>query len=274
MSPRSAICILAILLVFQSTALAQGPKKEAELSLNDIALEINAYQTLKQFEFSYAQMQQLQKWAKETAQKETKREPAKTSKEYAEKLRELHKALVDNSDDERIDQIEEDLEELREKEKPAVDDGVDITGPARKRAAETFRSLKPAQLGAYLGRIAEDVPDPFDRLKAAIDEVRPLQGAEWKAKRDEVAEEVSRLVAGLDQKKADKVNDDVVALLSRAHALKDGEFKKQRGDMDKAARKVIGTVTAHDVLRHQTEVALAELLSNPRLHAALSVRLK
>jgi hypothetical protein len=273
MSPRIGICTLAILAICHSAALAQEPKKTPDISLNEVGLEINAYQTLKQFEFSFTQLEQLQKWAKETAQKESKREPAKTSKEYAQKLRDLHKALVANDED-RVDHLNDELDELREKEKPAVDDGVDISDAARKRAPEASRILKPAQLAKYLGKTADDVVDPFDRLVTGLDEVRPLQGAEWKAKRDDIADEISRLVAGLDQKKADKVNDDVVALLIRVRGLKDADFQKQRAELDQAARKVIGNVTAHDVLRNQTELALAELLSNPRLHAVLSVRLK
>jgi hypothetical protein len=276
MFPRAGWCVVVAAMMLYgaepSVLSAQEPKKDAELSLNDVGLEINAYQMLRQFEFSFGQMEQLQKWAKETAQKDRPRDN-KTSKEFAEKLREVHKAYVAN-DDERIDQLSDDMEQLRESQKPTLDDGVDITDAARKRAAEAFRSLKPRQLATYLGKVSSDAADPFDRLQGALDEVRPLKGAEWRNKRDEIADELSRLVAGLDRDKADKVNDQVVALLIRAHDLSDADFQKQRADLDAAARKIVGNVSAHDVLRNQTELSLAELLSNPRLHAALSVRLK
>ena len=140
-------------------------------------------------------------------------EPAKTSKEFAEKLRELHKAILDDSDEDRIGQLNEELDELREKEKPAVDDNVEITESARKRAQEAYRSLKPAQLATYLGKALNDTVDPLDRLKSAFEETRALKGNEWRGKRDEIADEMGRLLAGVDQEKADKINDAVAALL-------------------------------------------------------------
>ncbi len=50
------------------------------------------------------------------------------------------------------------------------------------------------------------------------------------------------------------------------------EFKAQRDDLDKEARKVVGDVGPTDVIRHYMERALAELLSNPRLGAAVEAR--
>lgn len=274
MSHRS-IAALLVLILAPLAGCAQGAKKEAEkLSLSDVSLEVNAFQTLKQFDFSQAQLEQLQKWAKETAQKESKREPAKTSKEFAEKLRELHKALIDNNDDERIEQLDDEVGELREKEKPTVDDGVEISAAARKKMPDVMRMLKPGQLAKYLGKTADDIVDPFDRLTSGFGEVRGLTGNEWKAKREEIADEMARLLAGLDEKKTDKINGEVVTLLIRVHGLSDPDFDKQRNELDQAARKIIGNVTALDVLRNDTELNLAELLSNPRLPAVLAVRLK
>ena len=276
MSFRAGMSVVGIAMMFLGAAASlaggQEPKKDADISLPDVQLEINAFQTLQQFEFSFSQMEQLRKWAKETAEKDRPREN-KTSREYAEKLRELHKALAAN-DDERAGQLNDDLGELRESQMPTVDDGVDITAEARKHAAGAFRSLKPAQLAAYLGKVGDEVPDPLARLQGALGDVRGLKGAEWRGKRDEIADEISRLVAGFDQDKEDKVSDAVVALLIRVHDLNDAEFQKQREDLEKAAGKLIGDIGPDEVLRHQTEYALAELLSNPRLHAALSLRLK
>ena len=57
-------------------------------------------------------------------------------------------------------------------------------------------------------------------------------------------------------------------------ALKDDEFKKERPELEKTARQIVGEVGPLDVLRHAVERSLADLLSNPRLAAAIDARLK
>ena len=66
----------------------------------------------------------------------------------------------------------------------------------------------------------------------------------------------------------------MVQLLIQVRALTEDEFKAQRGEWEKAARQIIGEVSPFEVMRHQLEYALAELLSNPRLEAALELRFK
>ena len=108
----------------------------------------------------------------------------------------------------------------------------------------------------------------------ALEKVRPLNPEQWKAAREAVAEEVSRGVAGLDSDKAGQLNDKVVQLLIHARALKDEDFKTERPELEKMARAIVGNVTSLDVLRHVLAQDLAELLSNPRLVAAIDARLK
>ena len=81
-------------------------------------------------------------------------------------------------------------------------------------------------------------------------------------------------MVGLDVDKADRVNDRVAALLIRVRSLTNEEFAKQQPDLDQAAAKIVGDVGALEVLRHYVEFDLANLLSNPRLAAALDARLK
>ena len=107
-----------------------------------------------------------------------------------------------------------------------------------------------------------------------MNKVRGLKDEQWKQLRDEVSEEVARLVAGLDTEKAGHVSDRVVQLLIQVRALKDDEFKKERPELEKTARQIVGEVGPLDVLRHAVERSLADLLSNPRLAAAIDARLK
>src|SRR5262249_55497143 len=119
-----------------------------------------------------------------------------------------------------------------------------------------------------------DAPDPVESLLDALDAVRSLKADEWKALRQDLADQVGRLVAGLDADKATAVGDRAVQLLIRVRALKEAEFKEQRAELEKEARQLAGEAGPLDVLRHLAEYALAELLSNPRLGQALTARLR
>jgi hypothetical protein len=252
----------------------QQGKQETEPILSELSMEVNALETLHQLRLNNAQLEKLRLWAKETAQPPRQREPGKASKEFRAKLQEKRAALVNDDDNDLIDQVADQLNELREQEEPTIDDGVDVTPAARQRAPEAFKLLKANQLAGYVAQVADAVPDPLNLLRAAFTDVRQLKGSAWREKRDEIADEVSRLVVGLDVDKADRVNDRVAALLIRVHGLTNEEFARQQPDLDKAARKIVGNVSALEVLRHYVEVDLANLLSNPRLAAALEARLK
>lgn len=267
---------LALTAVFVLTgrAPAQDAKKDSDPDLNHVALEVNALQTLYSLNLNDTQLKKLKTWAKEAAQKPGKREPAKASKEYREKLLELHTTLVKAEDPELIDRLIEELDELREAEKPAIDDNVDMTDSARKRAPAALKLLLVPQLTTYIANLNDDLKDPLDFLLDSLASVRGLEGNEWKQRREEIVDDLVRLAAGVDGKKAAKLNDQLVALLSKAHSLSDDEFKAKRADLEKTARKLLGDIGPLEVVRNAVEYALAELLSNPRLDAALAERLK
>jgi hypothetical protein len=236
-------------------------------------LEVSALQSLLQFQFDKAQLEKLQQLSVGTAPKEQKRKAGKASKEFRDKLTALRKALAEAKDEARIVKLSDELDALREKEKPTLDDDVETTEAARKRAVEVFPLLKPTQLAFYFASVAEEVADPFDRLTEALEEVREMTEEEWKEQRGEIAEEIGRLAVGMDPVKSKAMIDQVAALLLQARTLKKVEFQKQQADLKKAARKIIGNPSALEVLRHQVEMDLAALLSNPRLPQALRARL-
>jgi hypothetical protein len=276
MSQRNVV--VGILLVAVAGAVpcpraAGDDPKPSTPSASDLAVEVAALRTLYGLKTTPEQMQLLKKLAPRTMEKARARKGT-ASKEYAEQLTELRNALVDASDDDRIGDAEDTLDQLHESEKPDLDDGVEVTAAARQQVPELLRQLKASQLANYLGQVADDVADPLDRLTESLAKVRGLKGEEWKEKRDEVADEVARLVAGLDEDRAGKVNDAVVTLLTAAHGLADEEFKAQRPQLEEKARRIAGDVGPTEVLRHTVEHALAELLSNPRLTAAVEARLK
>jgi hypothetical protein len=272
MRPRSLLRpFLVVVVVGSGVVAAQEPDKSTPTP-SDVTLEVNALQSLRQFKFTTNQLQKLRQWTKETAAQDRPRD-SKASKEYREKLAELANALYDDNDD-QIDSLNEQLDELRHAEKPSIDDGVDVTDAARKRASEAFRLLKAGQLAMYVGQIAEDVQDPFDQLMDGLEIVRRLKGAEWREKREEIADNVSHAVAGVDADKGEQVNDTVLAWLIRGRRLGEKEFDAKRGELEKEAREIVSNIRPDEVLRNRVEFALAELLSNPRLPAVLERRLK
>ncbi len=111
-------------------------------------------------------------------------------------------------------------------------------------------------------------------MLGALEEVRALSDEEWQEQRDEITGELGKLVGGLDAGKAKKVSEQAGALLVRARGLSKADFAKQQVELKKVGRSVVGETNALEVVRHQVEMELARLLSNPRLPQAIRARLK
>jgi hypothetical protein len=238
------------------------------ISLNSLSMEVNALQMLHQFNFDKNQLEKLHQWSEGSAQKEATRKAGKASKDCREKMLALRKAMQEAKDGDLIQKLNDDLNALREEEKPVFDDRVEVTPAARERAVEVYRLLKPNQLANYLGHIADEVADPTERLRDAMEQARAMNEEEWKEQRDEIAEDISQIIVGLDPVKSKATSEQVVALLERARGLAKDQFEKQQADLGKAARKISGEVSVEEVLRHHVELDLASLLSNPRLPQA------
>src|SRR5262249_17698347 len=162
------------------------------------------------------------------------------SKEFRAKLTELHKALAQAVDADLIEKLVAEVEEMREKESPDVDDRVEVSAAARQRTAEFMRVLQPKQVAALLRLDGEEIPDPREKLAAALEEVRGLEGEEWKMQRDALAAEMGRLVGGIDAKKYEQAHDDTIVLLVKVRKLDLDDFQAQRKDLEKEAEKIVG----------------------------------
>lgn len=267
-------CLIAIAAAgVAGVGVAQEPKKGEPEDVNDLSLEVNALETLHSLRLSDAQLQKLRALAKEAAPKAAKRTPATASKEYRSKLSALRTALIEQADD-RIDELNEELDDLRDSEKPTIDDGVDLTPAARKSAPAGIKLLTVRQTKDYLDVIGDDLSDPLIELVNALDGLRGLTGKEWKEKRDDRVETIVRLATGVDAARADKLSDRITVLLATAHGLTDAEFKAQQAKLEDDARMLIGELDSLQVMRNALEYSMAELLSNPRLLPAIDARLK
>jgi hypothetical protein len=264
--------VAAVAFGFADAGRAQDtPKKDDATDLNDVALEVNALQSLYSLRLNETQLQKLRALAKDTGQKTGSRTPAMASKEYREKLQALRTALVELAD-ERIDELNEQLDDLRESEKPTIDDGVEITEAARKAAPAVLKLLMVQQLKDYAESLGEALVDPQTTLADALSSVRDLNGKAWRDRREELVDQIVRLSAGVDAARSEKLADQLTALLSTAHALSDEEFKARKPKLEEAAHQLLGDLDPVQVMRNAVEYSLAELLSNPRLQAAIEAR--
>ena len=243
-------------------------------TINDLSLEVVALQSLHQFQFKPEQLQVLRTLSPETTMEAGARQAVKASDEFQRTLASLRTALADAGNAERIQELQEKMDKLRTAEKLELDDSVEITEAALKRAPEIMKMLSARQIAGYVALYGDEFPDPLELLLEGLAKVRGLKDKEWEQLRQDVAEDVGNLTAGLDSEKAGQIGDQVIQLLIRARALKEPEFKKERADLEKSAREIVGNIGALDVIRHVIERSLAELLSNPRLPMAIDARLK
>jgi hypothetical protein len=245
-----------------------------EPSARDLSQEVNALQMLYQLQLTAPQLAALKELARDTADRSRPAGRTKASDKLRKALASYRDALVRASDPEKIVDLAEVLDDVQQAEKPTLHDEVDVTEEARAQAPAAFKLLTAPQLAAYAGIVADDVADPAEVLLGALARARKVQNAEWKKLRLEIAEEVGRLLAGVDYDRADELGNKAAQLLIIARGLSDAEFQKEKPDLEKKARALVGNVPATDVLRNVIELRLAELLSNPRLRPAIEARLK
>lgn len=269
--------ILLMFSVFGSgtrRAWTEEPKSGPPATLNQLSLEVSALQILHHLNATPAQLQQLRKLAKDTKSKDPEVKAGKGTDKFRTALLEVHRALLDNKNSEAIDKLAEKLDALREDEKPDLDDDVELTETARRRAPEAVRLFGAPQVAAYLAGLLEDIGDPQSRLVDSLNQVRTLSHDQWNEFRANFPDEIGRLVAGVDVEKAEKISNEVVQLLIVVRSLNDADFKAQRPELEKNALKIIGDVGPFQILQNVMDHVLASLLSNPRLTAAIDGRLE
>jgi hypothetical protein len=272
LSPRLLRVTVGLVLVFVVAASAadKPPRAVGGGNVAELHAEITALQVLHHLKATPAQLKELATLAATTVPRPGPRKVIKVSDEYRKTLLALRTALVDGKSEEIV-KLSNTLEDLREKEEPDLDDA-DITAEARKAAPGLLRQFSARQLVAYLGNSGDDFPDPTEQLMKGIEQSRELKGKDWREMRDNLAYQVGWLVGGIDEDAETKARDAATALLNKSAGLDAKQFKEQRAALEKEASDIVGKVTATEAIRHFLERTLAELLSNPRLLAALEAR--
>jgi hypothetical protein len=244
-------------------------EKTSYADLTDIHAEVSVLQVLHALQPSRAQLELLAKVGAKTMQTPPARKSLKVTEKYRKALIAVRDALV-SGNDEKIDEATNDLDDIRETEDPDYDE-TEITDSARKEAGKVLKAFSARHVADYISGL-DDFPDPFDQLREAITQSRKRTGKEWTGYRDDAAYQVGWLVAGLNSTTEEKVRKAATALLDRAAALSAKDFKAKRGELDKAAAKIVGGVGPTDVIRNFMERLLAEALSNHRLVKAIAAR--
>jgi hypothetical protein len=254
--------------------------------INDLSMEVAALRTLYLLKASPdqtggrpANLGSIKAHSKDCAQAPRQRQVAEVSKNYRKVLTDLRAAFIAGQD-ERINELSDQLEELTKEEQPDLDDAIEITDLARKNGPLCLRSFDAGRIAEYIAAYGKDFPDPFFLMfkTARADGKGKKEPPElWKETRAFVIKEVSWQVAGLDLKKQEKIGEQVASVLDRAYALSDDEVRKQFAQAGKGLRGEIGYIAGQgggptDIIKHVVEQDFAELLSNPRLLPAIRAR--
>lgn len=197
----------------------------------------------------------------------------KLSDEYKSALAQLRDAYA-TGDDDKIAEAQEKIDSLKDTDKPAEAPAVEISDSARKQAPAAVSLLTAGQLAGYFAEHEDDVPDPYLTLVDALDQIADKKGEEYTSIRNEAAEQVSLLLAGLDKSAQQPIKRQVNEWLDRAHAEDASKLQADHGNLAEAARKIVGTPDPFLVLRHWMEREMADLLSNPEAREAIDKELK
>lgn len=265
----AALCAAAIGLALGTPTRAADDTAE---DVNQVSMEVAALRTLQKLQPSATQLKALAALVKPTFVKPGKRDAAKAGPRYRANLLRLRTALVNDVEADIKTSLAkvEDLEEDQE-----LDDGIEITRPAALQAVDAVRLFTPQQVLSYLSTYEEDLPDPVAILLDALEEGQDEDAEDWKDTRDEAADEAAWLLGGLFNKQANGIREAAKEWLDKKHALKGEALEKQRDALSEELLKEFGRKTSPlNVLRHVMLHDMAELLSNPRLPAAVEARLK
>jgi hypothetical protein len=261
-----------VLLAQKKAPKKKGPKIDPDITLSQLSLEVSALQGLYRFQMTQPQMEALTKLAAETA-KADKRGPGKGSDKLRKRLLDLREALVDG-DEERIGDLEEKLADLLDEEEPDLDDRVTISPQALRPARDFLKTIRPPQIVSYLSDSAEDIRDPLATLIDVLDVAPVAKEAEWNDLASEMAEELKWQLGGMDPEKNKTIGAKVEGYLKRIRGLTEKEIDAKRTELEKAAEDIVAETPSAIILQNYVEHALAELLCNPRLPAALEARME
>jgi hypothetical protein len=274
MEVRLGLVLFFLTACLGSVVAKEPTKQERRPTIHELSLEVAALQSIYDFQFSEAQLQMLAKLAPQTREDDRKRARVRVTREFEAALTSLRDALANPVDEDRMAKALEAYAKFQEQEDPDLDDLIEITDAAKEKAIEVLKGLPARQLASFIAGFGEEFPDPVDDLKEAIGKVRQMNDDQWKILRRVIGQSIGDQAAGLDAEKAAIYSDAVVQILIQARSFDDKTFEREKSALEKKAHELFKDLGPMEVIRNTTEVALATLLSNPRLEAAVKARLE
>lgn len=240
----------------------------------EASVEVWALQALRDLDLTKDQMRVLKGLSENTSTPLGDRETPTLKDVYADKIQKLRDALEKGTEGEQIDNLQDDIDTMRDDDDFDLDDSVAITPAARAKVPVVLKILTSAQIASYIAAYEDEAPDPVQTLLDAVDDVRGSDEEDARSTAEETADEVAALIAGLDPEKQKPVAEKVRSYLDRAWRMKEGEYKKKKSQLERDAKEIVGEIEGFVILRHWIERDVAELLSNPLLNKAIEARLK
>ena len=268
-----ALVLLVCVLVSPAASAAPKPKPKPSLQvalpadLNDLSMRVTALETLYEFDFTVEQLNALKTMASDTAQKDA-RTPAKGNAKLLQAFKDLHAALL-KGDDDKIGELKDQLDELKDDEEVDLDDDVDPTDSARAKTPEFLKKIKASQIAAYLAVHADELSDPAEQMIDSLTEQRSGDSNDPEGDAQDAADDIAHLVAGLDAAKGKEISDQVVAWFKANRELKEEEFNARKPSLEESARKIVGELPAMTIISHWLDYEIATLMSNPQLGGAI-----
>jgi hypothetical protein len=247
------------------------PAAGAELpkDLNAASMRIRAVDTIYELDLSSEQLKALQDAADGTAS-DRKRTPASGDEKLAAAMTDFYRALLTRGDDQDIAKLRNKLAEMIADDTVHLDDEVEPTESAREKAPAICRQFGAGQIAAFLASHADQIADPEEKMLALLDDLHDAASAtEVDAQIKESSQEIGRMVAGTDQKKATAVITQVSDWFKANRDLTDEQITEKHTALVASAKKIIGDVPPMEILTHWMDEQTATLLSNPQLQDAI-----
>jgi hypothetical protein len=240
----------------------------------DLELQVAALNTLDELDVTPEQLKQLSVMAAETAGTAAP-DPgtAKGSAEYHTALQALRDALA-NGEDDKVDDAQEKVDDLRENQNIDPNIDYDITDAAKTKAAAALKLMGTDQIANYISMHSDEVPDAAGTILDALDKCKDASDADFASLRQEAADQVGLLAAGFDKTAADAIEQKVTTLLNRARQMPQKQFDAGRDELDRRAHQITKSVDSFKGLQYWMAREMADLLSNPQIQTVLADRIK
>ena len=243
--------------------------------LNAASMRVNALDAFYQLDLS---AEQLRAFTASAAPMTGARAASAGDKQLAGLLGKLQEAIVSHGEDAAIAALRNQVIDYVNSSSVEVDDAIRPSAGARAAAKNLCNQFKATQVAAFLAMHADEVGDPMELFGRAMDTIRSSTGdAEFSESAAEIegqaAEQIARLVAGMDDAREVGVEKQVEALLKSAAEGSDAEFEKRRPALEESAKRIVGEVGPFEVVRHWMEEEVAGLLANPEMPRAAGLML-